>query len=301
MAMIKLNKQHIIIIVLSLSALVPLRLLSAIGDTDTIYHSFFSKPKFVKNQITFDFNYGLSVFGGAANATNKIVNSYNSDLKYAFTRIYPNENSITKYYASEFIGIENISSHFKPSSIKNIGIPADLWRINIGYRNGNVVELGKLQSIFYHSGSLQWSRLDIPNYLMNSQSIAQSLDEKFKFGTSFDLGISTKIYAPFYLNIQYQSSLIFPNTEVINYALSAVNELIIQRGFDYLDYEYGSIDPVLYPILNWLAKGTFSYLLYNARETKSFYPFGGEDALRINTFKIGINLLLKSTAREINE
>ena len=299
--MYKLNKQHIIIIVLSLSAMLPISLLSAIADTDTIYHSFFSKPKFVKNQITFDFNYGLSIFGGAANASNKIANSYNSDLKYAFTRIYPNENSITKYYASEFIGIENISSHFKPSSIKNIGMPADLWRINIGYRNGNVVELGKLQSIFYHSGSLQWSRLDIADYLVNNQSIVQSLDEKFKFGTSFDLGISTKIYAPFYLNIQYQSSLIFPNTEVMNYALSAVSELIIQRGFDYLDYKYGNIDPVLYPILNWLVKGTFSYLLYNARETNSFYPFGGGDALRINTFKIGINLLLKSTAREINE
>ena len=176
----------------------------------------------------------------------------------------------------------------------------DLWRISVGYRNGNVIDLSGLQSILYHSSSLNWNRLDFPDYLMDNQPQLKRLDDQFKFGTAFDLGINTRIKAPFYLNIHYQSSLIFPNFEILKYSGSAIGELLIQRGLDYLNYEYGYLDPTLFPIINWLAKGAVSYLLYSARESNSYYPFKGSQALRLHSFNIGINLLLKSTSREIN-
>lgn len=275
--------------------------LELLADQDSSL-SFFSKPIFVKNQITFDFNYGMSLFSNseAFVQKSKIANAYNAELKYAFTRIYPIERSSAKYYASEFVGIENISSDLKPRSVHNIGIPIDLWRISVGYRNGNVIDLGKLQSILYHSSSLNWNRIDFPEYLMEQQSALHPFDDQFTFGTAFDFGISTKIKAPWFLNVHYQTSLMFPNLELDKYAGSAVGELLIQRGLDYLNYKYGYIDPTLFPLINWLAKGAVSYLLYSARESNSFYPFESSKALRLHSFKIGINLLLKSTSREIN-
>lgn len=297
-SMIILNQKKINIFIYGIVFFVA-SLLAECANNDTIYHTFFSKPKFVKNQITFDCNFGLSIFNNQQNSY-KISNANNIDIKYAFSRIYPKINSSNQYYASEFIGLENISSDLKLPSSKSIGIPIDLWRFSIGYRNGNIVQFGIFKSILYHSGSLNWNKADFPNYQITELKTLKDIDKKFSYGTGFDFGISTKIIDPLFLNIQYNNSLLFTEFNFFQYLGAATIELALQRTIDYLDFEFASADPTLFPIISWLAKGTLSLLLYSARESESFFPLGGKSPITQNSFKIGVSFILKSTSKEKN-
>lgn len=267
---------------------------------DSSLIKFFTKPENVRNQITLDCNYGIS-FADINSSTNKnidIANAYRINLDYAFTRIYPLKNLKTLYYGSEFFSLTNITSGLDPNKNK-IGIPLDLWQIGVGYRNGYVVSLGNLQTILYHSNSIQWSRADFPNYTFNEQSPLNRYDETYHFGSNWESGFTAKIAYPVFLNISFENSLIYPDYKFSKYCASAAIELLTQRVIDFSTYLLIDKDETLVPVLNFLVKNTISFLLYEQRKKNSFYPFNSAEAMNIYSLKFGFSFIFDSFAREL--
>jgi hypothetical protein len=264
--------------------------------------SYFAKPDYVKNQITLDIDYGMSFISTKVKENNpgKMANAFNLGVKYAFSRIYPIEGVDTRYYASEFISLENVSSDMKPSSMQFAGIKSDLWRIGVGYRNGYAMYFNTTPVILYHSASLEWNRFDFPDYqIPEDNNYLAKFDENFKFGTSFTAGAFIQIHSPLYLNIGYTNSIIFRNFEFMRYIGSAAGELLIQRGIDYLAYKYVAKDSKLTPILNFIVKNGLSYLLYERRKKQEYFPLKSVYPAGLNGFKIGLSFIFQSISKEV--
>jgi hypothetical protein len=267
---------------------------------DSSLIKFFSKPDDVRNQITLNANYGTA-FADINQPSNNNINisrAYRLSVDYGFTRIYPLKNSKTMYYASEFISLSNISSGLDPSKTK-VGIPLDFWQIAIGYRNGYVLSLGAMQTILYHSNSINWSRSDFPNYKFDSISPLNLYDETFRFGTNWESGLTAKISYPLFFNVGFENSLIFPDFKLAQYAGSAIIELLTQRIIDFSTYLLIDKDQTLVPLLNFFLKNSVSLLFYEQRKKSSFYPFNSSPAMNIYSLKFGFSFILDSFAREL--
>jgi len=250
-------------------------------------------PKWIENQPTISINYGYCIPSiPIKNFLTKFSVSYPIELSYGFTRYEYSEDLGLEnilYYASGFAHIANISSHLKPKSV-NKDITTDNWTFGFAYKNG----YGHIFSdssflTFYHTGSLNWSHIDIELAAANEKEQIEfdKFDEEMKFGTSFESGIMYNLTDIINLNISYFHSLTFQNVALGKWLGSSFIELIFQRTLDFWSYEIIKYNNNYGPLLNFISKSACSVLIYELRRNKQFFPFNSNYALSYDGIKFG--------------
>lgn len=219
-------------------------------------------------------------------------------LNYAFSRFYSFDYTPTKYYGSEFVGLSNISTDMNPSSSQLVGIPIDLWKIELGYRNGFLTEFSNFNTLLSHSSSFGFSRIDFPQNQEDEITFLTNYKAKYKFSTNWEAGISVELFQPLFLKISYEGQLLH-NTLEYKYLYTSFSELFLQRLIDYISYRLVEDDPKFVSIAHFVLKNGLSLFLYESRKNASWFPFGGSETISLNTFKIGFSLIFNAYSREL--
>ncbi len=250
-------------------------------------------PKWVENKPTISINYGYSIPSiPLKHFTSNFSHTYPIEFSYGFTRFEFGEEfglENIQYYASEFVHIANISSHLKPKSL-NKDITTDNWTFGFAYKNGYGHIFSDSSSLtFYHTGSLNWSHIDIElaAATQKEQTEFNKFDEKMKFGTSFESGLMYNLTDILNLNITYFHNLTFQDAHIGKWLGSSFIELILQRTLDFWSYEIIKTNADYGPLLNFIGKSACSVILYELRRNKQFFPFNSNYALSYDGIKFG--------------
>jgi len=257
----------------------------------TFFENYYSKPDNIENQNFLNFNYGLSFFDSYKEAN--FSNHYSLEANYGFFRIDDNTKmqNISRF-AQDYAFLGNISTNFKTFDNISSGIDTDIWRFGFGISDGFVYNFGE-NSNFYltHSSDWIWSRID---FIQDESILNKSLiefNEKFKFGNRFHGGIRMQLYKGFNADIEYEHTLVYPAHVVPQWLGMWLFDNFAQRWFDYFEPEFVSIFGRQYPWVRFIYKNGLSYLLYEARTEKMFFPFESASPLSLKAYKIGITFI----------
>jgi hypothetical protein len=174
----------------------------------------------------------------------------------------------------------------------SIGLTA--FRFGFGTKDGLGYRISELVLTPYLSSGIYWT-----NLLFSGDSLRlQDLDKirrfsgDIKYGTFTEAGLVMDVGTRFALDFSYGTSLIYPKYIF----LQSVSNLILQQTAHSLmrviiKKLFLGV-PAVIPIVSFVMKSAFNFVLYHQRLTNMNFPFSGEPAIGINTFKIGIILTL---------
>ncbi len=190
--------------------------------------------------------------------------------------------------------LENFSSKWKIQN--NSKIDAKMWRFGILINdNGYGYRLGKKNYIFLtHSNSFNWSKFDVENLSTFSPPDSHLLNvfaSQFRFGTSFQSGISIVLHNSISLDGRYERSVVFPGHKFWYWAGSSLIEYISLGLLDQFIETILDSSPYSTPIVNGILKGALSFGIYELRKDKMNWPFNTSAPLFNETFKFGIKFL----------
>ena len=257
---------------------------------------FYKYNKLVENLATIELSFGFSSISLPAKYNSVYAPNYSLGLRYGFTRIYPLIVPDRYYFANEFVFAENISSHLKPKEIPTRNITTDNWKFGCGYRNGYGYKLKDDNFlVFYHSGSLDWSRIDFEISPVNpsEQNFIRKYDEEFKFGTSFESGIRYEMFDMVFTGLLFERSLVFQDFDFFQWISASVPELCLQRLIDYYGDDLIEEYPDFYPIAAFILKSAFSFIVYEIKERNQYWPWESGQPVVNNNFKLGFTYLFK--------
>ncbi|MCX7735398.1 MAG: hypothetical protein N2319_01680 [Candidatus Kapabacteria bacterium] len=270
-------------------------------DIDTLSNSDFieflnflyqSKDIQVNNNYL-NFAYGYSNLFSKYNFQEKLSRGYNLKVEYGFLRISPTDDNLISYLASEGAYLGNISSHLKPKSWKNEGLLFDAWTFGFNYKNGYGYNLNDDFQIFLlHYGSVDWKKIDFETFSSN-ETINKNLlayNRDFRFGTSYESEIRAIISNLLMLQFIYSESHLFRRHLFGLWSVSAIGELMLQRGIDILSAELIESIPHFQPILNLAIKTFLSVIIYKQRQRNSYFPFNSESPLRFENIRLSVGI-----------
>ncbi len=245
------------------------------------------------NNNYLSFAYGTSNLLSGYSFQSSLSGAYNFKVEYGFVRISPTDDDLIIYLASEGAYLGNVSSHLKPKSWKNSGLLFDAWTFGFNYKNGYGYKIDDdFQFFLLHYGSLDWKKIDFETF-SDSESINRSLkgyNQDFRFGTSYESEIRAIISNFLMFQINYSESHLFRRHLFGIWSLSALGELILQRGIDIFMPELIDYIPHFQPILNFAIKTFVSAVIYSKRESNAYFPFSSEPPLRFANIRFSIGL-----------
>ena len=255
----------------------------------------FSYTKDIKllNIIEGDWGAGHPFFA-PDKCTEKFANIYPITFKYGFIRIdrhMPVKNCF--YVASEYVGFENISSHFKPKDWLIDGNSFDFWRFFGGYLNGMGYMTGGLILSLNHASFIGWTHNDIELHSLNpkNEEVLQQYDSKYKFSTGFEASVHYELLTNLLIRTAYSRSIIFPDLKFLPWLPGVTLELLIQRALDlYGKNLLEEIGP-WYPLINFAVKNSISYAFYELRKNNMYFPLSSDKPMNIQNFSVGISLI----------
>jgi len=237
--------------------------------------------------------YGTSNMHSGYGFQNRLSLAYNFKIEYGFLRISPTDDDLILYMASEGAYLGNVSSHLKPKSWKNSGLLFDAWNFGLNYKNGFGYRFDDdFQLFFLHYGSLDWKKIDFETF-SDDESINRSLkgyNQDFRFGTSYESEIRAILSNFLMFQINYSESHLFRRHLLGIWSLSALGELILQRGIDIFMPELINYIPHFQPILNFAIKTFVSAVIYSKRKSNAYFPFSSEPPLRFENIRFSIGL-----------
>ncbi len=201
-----------------------------------------------------------------------------------------------KYSLIESSGlfIENYSSKWKFQN--NSKIDAKMWRFGLLLNDdGYGYRIGKKNYIFLtHSNSFNWSKFDVENlssFTPPDSHLFNVFASQFRFGTSFQSGISIVLINSISLDGRYERSIVFPGYKFWYWAGSSLIEYISLGLLDQFIETILDSSPYAAPIVNCVLKGALSFGIYELRKEKMNWPFNNSAPLFNETFKFGIKFL----------
>lgn len=237
--------------------------------------------------------YGTSNLLSDYSFQKSLSKAFNFKIEYGFLRIGPTDEDFILYLASEGAYLGNVSSHLKPKSWENSGLLFDAWAFGFNYKNGYGYKFNDVFQLFLlHYGSLDWKKIDFETFSEN-ESINKNLkgyNQDFRFGTSYESEIRAILSNFLMFQINYSESLLFRRHLFGIWTLSALGELILQRGIDVLIPELINYIPNFQPILNFAIKTFVSAIIYNKRKNNAYFPFSSESPLRFENIRFSIGL-----------
>lgn len=263
-----------------------------IGD---ILHNLYKYPKEVKNKNFIEANWGAGDPYIVPNVCDeRFAPVYPLLFKYGFSRINPYMPVENRFYnAGEYVAIENITSHFHPKDWVKDGNTVDIWRFLGGYLNGYGYIISGHHYAFNHASYLGWARSDIelPSQNPDNQKILDKFDEKYRFTNGFEASVSMEMIENFYFKAAFNKSIIMPSFNFFEWMPGVLTELLIQRGIDAFGEQLLKRNPDIFPVANFLIKNSISFLLYELRKNKIFWPISSPAPLNVYYFSIGLNFV----------
>jgi len=247
----------------------------------------------------------VSIYSGFNNPTysalssTKDFNTQNfASISLGYTEIETHQSKTgTEYSIIENDGLflENYSSKWKIQN--NTNIDAKMWRFGIRFGDeGYGYRIGKNNYLFFtHSNTLNWSKFDVENlssFVPPDSHLFNVFASQFRFGTSFNSGISLVLLNTLSLDLLYERSIIFPGHKFWYWAgsslIEGVSMLLLNEFIESILKSNTAVAPVAYGIL----KGALSFGIYELRKDKMNWPFKTSPPLFNETFKFGIKFLL---------
>ncbi len=296
-----MSKFNVIIILLLFSQLLNVGFLLSKFEKDTLSDTNFEEFLnflYQSKNVQINNNY-LSIYFGTSNLHSKyksqeaLSQAYNFKIDYGFLRISPTDDDFIRYLASEGGYLGNVSSHLKPKSWRNSGLLFDAWSFGFNYKNGYGYYFGDDFQIFLlHYGSLDWKKIDFETF-PNDESmnkILEGYNHDFRFGTSYEAEMRTILSNLFMLKFNYSENILFRRHVFGFWTLSALCELILQRGIDILSPELIKSIPYFQPIINFAIKTFISAIIYSQRQSNAYYPLKSEPPLRFINYRLSVGI-----------
>lgn len=251
----------------------------------------------VKSLNYLSVSYGISNFLFGNRFKDDLSNNYVSKIEYGFyrDRFFDEFNILS--FSSEFVYLENISSHFKPQIIEKGELTVDGWNFGFGLNNGYGYKISNSYNLLLeHISAINWNRIDfeVLSKDTNLLYLQKKYDEKYKFGYLFAAGISFYANDRIIIGTKYSQNIIFNNVNTKDF----LNILLFDNLFQFWIELF---DPVLrdkfkeyYPLLKFLYKNSISITFSNLRKTKESFPLGDHNSpLNINNFSINISCIFE--------
>jgi hypothetical protein len=252
-------------------------------------------PAEVKNRNMIEGSWGIGIpYFAPDKCDEQFANVYPLNFKYGFHRINPYMPIEDRFYqASEYIAIENLTSHFKPEEWEKDGNTVDIWRFTGGYMNGWGYINNDLHYGFNHTSWLGWARSDIELVSQDpeNQKVLESYDEKYTFSTGFEASVTAEMFKDLYLRASYNRGILYPGFSFFEWAPGMLLEFAIQRTLDGFGKQLLEKNPDFFPIGNFLIKNSISFLLYELRKHNMFWPFDSDKPMNTYYFSIGISFV----------
>lgn len=244
-----------------------------------------------KTKNIIQFSYGPSNVYFSEGSDEKISLSYTSRLIYGFFRNRNYHDFDIVSQSSEFVYLNNTSSHFKPRFIKKGDLTIDGWGFGFGLNSGFGYYLFDNLILFLnHSVDVNWQRFDfeILSEKKTFQDLQKRFDEKFKFGYNYSSNLNFLMNERYKFGISYDQNLIFNRTNT-----KSIIKILLFDNFFQFWIEF--LEPILvekykdnYPLIKWFYKNSISYFLWNVRSSREYFPFEN-DAIPLNSKSVMIN------------
>ena len=114
-------------------------------------------------------------------------------------------------YSYKYLYLSYVSSEISGSNTDTSQINSNTWRFGFGNSGGYGYKMGNYSLIFYNSWSNDWSKVDFTNRANNSldQNILDYIEDRIRFGTSFDGGVRFAATSLITLDAGFQRSIVF--------------------------------------------------------------------------------------------
>jgi hypothetical protein len=242
---------------------------------------------------TVELSYGMSK-AGIDGIVSEFQNSSLGEIKLGYSSKirYTRKNDWEKYLFS-FIKIGAYSNQIDLRDEKPNGLDFEMWQFGFGKREGYPLGNEKFSVIPYSSNSYNWSELNMKQFpdsgLIYDNERLEMFNKSFRFGSSFEGGLTFKFYNMFAFNIGYESS----NTYQRFMVWKNLGSIIIEEaGYGLIDEFVRKVlreNPVAGSIVYFVLRNAYSYGIYHLRAQQMNWPFGGESSLNFNTFKASFN------------
>ncbi len=214
-------------------------------------------------------------------------------------------NSYLINYHNGFIGFALIQNELQQDDAEIIKINSKDWRIELGYLSGYGYKFGKSAIIPYTSNSFLWQDLSLeyPNLIFSpilnqnlfpaevERNQIERINDGIRFGTKTQGGIRLQIVPLFAIDAGYEKTAIFPRHLFWKQAGSMLIEGAAQGLLDAFINEIKDNTPAATPIINFLLKNGLAYGIYELRKSDMNWPFNTEEALTMDSFKIGLTFV----------
>jgi len=234
-----------------------------------IISKLYDYPKEVKNKNLIEFGWGAGKpFFQKEQVDEPFANLYPITVSYGFQRMNIFLKTEDRHYTgSEYVEVENLSSHLKPKSWSKNGNTVDLWRFTAGYTNGWGYT-GDVSYAFNHTSYLGWvhSDIELPSLIEAHQKIFNIYDRKYRFSTGFKGSITADLDETVYARISFNKSIIYPGFNFFQWFAGSVAELCLQRIIDAYGEQYLAQNPNIFPIANFILKNTISFMHYQLKK-----------------------------------
>ncbi|MCX7908026.1 MAG: hypothetical protein N2560_00700 [Ignavibacteria bacterium] len=194
----------------------------------------------------------------------------------------------------EALFVGNYSSKWIVKDNQNIN--ATMWRFGVNFSdNGYGYKLGEKNYLFFtHGNSLIWSKFDVDNsqkVSISDSSILGRFSEQFRFGNSFQSGISLVLLRSVSFDFRFERSVVYPAHKfwywLGSYTIEGISLLLLDEFIREINYS----SPYAAPIVNVILKSALSYGIYELRKDRMNWPFKTESPLFHDNFKIGITFM----------
>lgn len=241
----------------------------------------------------------LEVSYGISNAkidgiVSELQNSSMGELKlgYSSTIRYFRKSNWGKYFYS-FVKIGAFSNQIDIRDEKAGSLNYEAWRFGFGKKDGYPIGNEKFSVLPFSSNSYNWSKLEMKQFpdagLIYDNNRLYMFDGAFRFGSTFEGGLSFRLGQMVALNIGYENS----NTNQRFMVWKNLGSIIIEEaGYGLIDEFVRKIlrkNPSAGSIVYFVLRNAYSYGIYHLRSQQMNWPFGGESSLNFNTFKAGLS------------
>ncbi|HEX3072137.1 MAG TPA: hypothetical protein VHP30_00865 [Ignavibacteriales bacterium] len=211
-------------------------------------------------------------------------------LKLGYADFSRDENHLAHLEAG-YVEAANISTEIN-SGKAGTKLNSDLWRFGIGAKDALGYHWGEFAVMPYTSGSINWSRFKIKDFVKPVEGVItdhiENFHEQVRFGMLSEGGISIQPSSLVSVNIGYEKAIVMPGVLFWKFLGSAGIEVAGIGLLDEFIEEIEESSPMAAPIANFILKSGFSYAMYQLRKDKMNWPFTSETPLTYDTFKFGV-------------
>lgn len=213
------------------------------------------------------------------------VTSPGLELKYGFNRFHDKSEYEPIFgMGSEFAFIGN--NHNNIDIITDPPRNINSWYFGFGFSNGWGWNFKDKKLFLEHSSSLLFADTDFLELGNKFDPMLEEINDELKFAQRYSSAIVYEISNPFYIDLAYQHTIIYPEFGNFKWFGSWMAEIAFQRWIDFFKDSYVEEFGPLTPIFFITYKTAISLMFYELRSRNRNWPFISERPVNIRSFRL---------------